>query len=248
MANQHNSIPADYESVLARWWSDTDLGRYTAAAERVFLHTQAGCAEGVAVAAALADWDGWGSSAVVKTGRGKGVDVVCALPALPFADRSVHTLLLPHGLEVCRRHEELLKECFRVLQPRGRLVLTGFNPYSLWRFSPLWRQLSLPLCALPLGAAKRLLEEGGFDLAEGRFMVYVPPFKRAGILEKCRFMEHAGNRWWPHAASVYGLVCIKNLVPLNPARQENALPLADGNLNICTQQARFACFREQLNV
>lgn len=40
-------------------------------------------------------------------------------------------------------------------------------------------------------------------------MVYVPAVQSGKALRRWRFMEAAGDRWWPHAAAVYGLVLLK---------------------------------------
>ena len=40
-------------------------------------------------------------------------------------------------------------------------------------------------------------------------MAYVPPVNSERALRRWRFMEAAGNRWWPHAAAVYGVVLLK---------------------------------------
>lgn len=205
------------ESELAQWLNQDGLGRYAAAAEQDFFRAQLPPPNRqIAASLTLSSVSKWWPADVCRIGiEPSHAHIVATLPNLPLADHSIHTLLLPHGLDLCRRHEVLLKECFRVLQPYGRLVISGFNPYSLWR---LGRTKSLFRQALPLSQTKNLLQTAGFELSGGRFMVYVPPLTNHKIWH---FMELAGNRWWPHAAAIYGLSATKIVVPLTRVRQEN---------------------------
>ena len=51
--------------------------------------------------------------------------------ALPFPERSLDLVVLPHTLELARDPHRTLAEVERVLMPEGRLVILGFNPASL---------------------------------------------------------------------------------------------------------------------
>lgn len=134
-----------------------------------------------------------------------------------WADESVDVLLMPHTLECSGTPYITLAEAYRVLKPEGRVLLTGFNPYSLWGYSKWFDGRSLPAKkhCLPLPTLKENAKTLGFEIALGRFMVYVPPFDNDRLLGLCRFMEAAGNRWWPHAAAVYGLVLHKHMAGMH---------------------------------
>ncbi|MFM1760358.1 MAG: hypothetical protein RLY75_1629, partial [Pseudomonadota bacterium] len=51
---------------------------------------------------------------------------------LPFASESIDLLVLPHVLEFAADPHQILREAERVLRPEGRLIISGFNPASLW--------------------------------------------------------------------------------------------------------------------
>lgn len=58
---------------------------------------------------------------------------------LPLADSSVHTLVVPHTLEILLKSPKpLFHEIYRVLKPGGDLIVLGFNPSIIWQ---LWRRL-----------------------------------------------------------------------------------------------------------
>ncbi len=50
--------------------------------------------------------------------------------ALPFANESIDTLILPHVLEFVPDRHQVLREVERVLKPEGRLFILGLNPWS----------------------------------------------------------------------------------------------------------------------
>ena len=59
--------------------------------------------------------------------------VVLAQPeALPFESQSVDLLILPHAFECTSEPHNVLREVERVLVPEGRVVISGFNPWSMW--------------------------------------------------------------------------------------------------------------------
>ena len=52
--------------------------------------------------------------------------------ALPFTDQSLDLVVLPHTLELSIDPHATLREVERVLVPEGRVIISGFNPMSLW--------------------------------------------------------------------------------------------------------------------
>ena len=117
-----------------------------------------------------------------------------------------------HVLDFTAHPHLVLREAERVLVPEGRLVMTGFNPVSLWgvrrllqgRFYSPWNGNFLPLVRVKDWLALLELEPDG-----GAFMGYAPPFERSDWLYSWRFLESAGDRWWPLAAGVYGIEAVK---------------------------------------
>ena len=70
-------------------------------------------------------------------------DVRMDAEMLAFETHSVDVLLMPHLLEISTA-DLVLKEAFRILKPEGRLILTGFNPKSLWGLSSWFDGKRLP--------------------------------------------------------------------------------------------------------
>ena len=61
--------------------------------------------------------------------------VLCTAEQLPFANESIDLLVLPHTLETSSDPHQVLREVERVLVPEGSVIISGFNPWSLWSLS-----------------------------------------------------------------------------------------------------------------
>ena len=101
------------------------------------------------------------------------------------------------------------------MRPEGQIVISGFNPFSLFgtkRYfgrgaTPPWNGNFIALYRL-----KDWLSLLGFDVIGGRLDCYVPPFTQEKWLRRFAFFEKAGDRWWPIAGGVYYLRATKKVL------------------------------------
>ncbi|MDQ2779260.1 MAG: class I SAM-dependent methyltransferase [Pseudomonadota bacterium] len=155
----------------------------------------------------------------------QAVSLHCEFDALPFPDASIDLVVLPHALELARDAHQTLREVERVLVPEGRIVVTGFNPASLWglrqragrvrRGAGFGRSASLflPRAGEFLGYWRlrdwmRLL---GFEVEVGRFGCWRPPLRSDQWLQRFAWVDPLGDRWWPVLGSVYFMVAVKRV-------------------------------------
>lgn len=87
--------------------------------------------------------------AVLGTVADAGAQALIVPESLPVLDKSVDAVLLPHTLEFSPSPHILLREVNRILTDRGRLLILGFNPWSVWG---LRHRLGLGINAFPSGA------------------------------------------------------------------------------------------------
>jgi SAM-dependent methyltransferase len=141
-------------------------------------------------------------------------DLMTSNEALPFDEASVDLLIAPHILEQMIEPYELLKEIHRVLMPEGRLIITGFNPVSLWGIKRLLSfDIDYPWNTkfISLSKIKEWLPIVGLEMAEGKMGCYVPPIQQESWLRKIHTMEKLGDRWWPMLGGFYFLVIQKRV-------------------------------------
>ena len=145
----------------------------------------------------------------------QGRDLRCTEYELPFATGSLDLVLLPHVLEFSAPPHRVLREVERVLVPEGSVVISGFNPLSLWG---LRRLIARRGAEAPWSghyrSAMRIrdwLNLLGFEIQESRFGCYAPPLRTPQWLERWGCLDRAGSRWWPVLGAGYLLHGVKRV-------------------------------------
>ncbi len=177
-------------------------------------------------------------------GESGRVDVLCNLCELPFAANSIDLVVMPHVLEFHDEPHQILREVERILIPDGQLVITGFNPLSLWGLRQRLdhKRDEFPanghyLSVLRLRDWLRLLS---FEVERGNFGCYVPPTRHERWLRRFHFMEAAGDRWWSFAGGVYLLRAVKRVRGMR-------LIMPSWNPKNATQKALGAVTQKEMN-
>ncbi len=151
----------------------------------------------------------------LRCAREGSVGVLANSHELPFASASVDLVLLPHVLEFSAHPHEVLREVERVLVPEGSVVISGFNPLSLWGARRLLarRDGGFPWRGQYRSAMriKDWLKLLGFDVQGGSFGCYAPPVHSTKWLAHWHFMDRAGSRWWPVLGAGYLLHGVKRV-------------------------------------
>ncbi len=142
-----------------------------------------------------------------------GVDLHCDFEALPFDSASLDLVLLPHSLELAGDAHALLREVERVLRPEGRLIIVGLNPASAWGLRQKLGRSYLPRTGEFIGYWRlrdwlRLLS---FEVEAARFGIYTPPVQGELWLQRWRWIEAVGTRWWPVLGAVYFVQAVKRV-------------------------------------
>src|SRR5256886_703348 len=134
-----------------------------------------------------------------------GLEPGCGLRSepvqLPLAAQSIDLLALPHVLEFSAQPHAILREAERVLMPEGSIVISGFNPLSLWGAPrPLRRDRRQVPCGgrfIGLLRLKDWLALLGFELTGGRFGCSAPPVSPRRWLPPLGVPGKGGAGWWP---------------------------------------------------
>ncbi len=149
---------------------------------------------------------------------GEGRLPVVASPAqLPFGGESFELVCLPHTLDKTREPQQVLREAARVLCPEGRLIITVFNPMSLWWFRQkmvsLGARAYLPTQVSPIHPLrlKDWLGLLGFQIERGYWGHYTPSCYTQAAFSRWSWLNKAGDRWAPHCANFYMLSAVKRL-------------------------------------
>jgi len=140
---------------------------------------------------------------------------------LPLASGSVDALVLAHALEQVAEPHVLLRECARVLNARGQLVILAFNPWSLWamrqrlpaRRAPRFQPCSAPPSASRLYDWLRLLEFEPERLVRyGLGFPFFGGYHRVGE-------DRRSARCIAWCAQSYALLACRQVAPRTPIRK-----------------------------
>ena len=137
--------------------------------------------------------------------------------AWPWQAESLDLVVLPHALERSADPHACLREVERVLIPEGHVLITGFNPLSLWGWhqsGALRRQGVGHGLGQSLIAYRRLrdwLRLLGFEVQVSRFGGWTPAWRQERWMQRMDWMDRAGERWWPIFGGVYLLMATKRV-------------------------------------
>ncbi len=159
------------------------------------------------------------SCSALENAVGQSAVVINDPENLPFDTQSIDLLVLPHVLECSNAPHQILREVERVLMPEGRVVISGFNPWSLWggreRIPGLDPLMPVPAhMQVSLARLKDWFKLLSLELDRGRFGCYAPPCLNKVWLDRWAFMEAAGDRWWPVCGAVYVVSAVKHVTAL----------------------------------
>ncbi len=150
-------------------------------------------------------------------------DILTTMSALPVKSDSIDLVVLFHALDRAEDPRRLIREVERILIPEGRVIIFGFNPYSLfgvWRM--LGRRKSPGQLSGHLKVGCRQLTEWlsllGMEVEEKRYFAFRPPLQKQSALEKMKFLESGGQKLWPSSGGVYAIQAVKNVATLTPFR------------------------------
>jgi SAM-dependent methyltransferase len=221
---KHRRGPGGSSPVAAfRQWAHSPLGETLLAAERRSLAASVPSAYyplavqiGLANVPLLDDLDAGRRLYVDRWSGTSGSSVVADWSAIPLAPGSFDLVVLPHILELVDNPHEVLREVDGTVASNGIVVVTGFNPLSLWGIGRLARHWSgrPPWSGRILGARRMqdwmaLLD---FEIVGGAMTAYRPPVQNRRFLERTEFLEKAGSRWWPAFSACYVIVARKRRI------------------------------------
>lgn len=146
-------------------------------------------------------------------------DVEGCNEALPFKCHSLDLLLLNHVLEFSADPHQALREVERVLVADGTLIVSNFNPWSLWGLRCLLSWQDQPPWQGKFFRQTRIkdwLALLNFEIIATKRLLFSPPISSSKWLARFSFLERWGKRLWPFWSGATILVATKRTIPLTP--------------------------------
>ena len=157
-----------------------------------------------------------------RTGVGHQRDIVVRARSVPFSENQFDVIVLPHTLEFRACRMKCCARCFG-LRPEGRLLISGFNPYSLFgikRASAATAMVRWSGEFMSLSRVKDWLHLLGFDIVGGQFDVTTC---RRRMIVPCGGspgLNAVAERWWPFAGGVLFPACSETVAGVRLMRPD----------------------------
>lgn len=198
-------------------WFSRPLGEYIAARERAWLDTVVPDIFGYhAIQLGLPASDLLHESRIahrVSVAPDGNPTLKAHFAALPFEAQSIDLCVMSHVLEFADNPHEILREVDRVMRPEGRILIIGFNPWSLFGVKKLWASRDMPWSGqfVSLVRMKDWLQLLGFEPVSGRLACYIPPCETRQWQQRWQLAERLGERWLGVTGGVYMVEAIKRV-------------------------------------
>lgn len=214
------------EMTLDSWFKDTPYGQYLLNYEKTFYQQTVANIFGYhALQLSLPNINFLENNKIINQYH-LNQNIKCNIEMLPFENNSVDLIICPHSIELTPNYYQVLSECYRIMAPKGKLIITGFNQY---RFSSnmIFKPKTPPLYYIKLKELQANLTKLNFQTIGGKFLSYCPPFKNPDIFNKFAVIDKIGDRWFPTFANIYALVLSKEVVSttwLKPKNKSEIMP------------------------
>lgn len=218
---------------LQKWLLYTPPGRYTLTNERIFYHKSVQNVFGYYSLQIGFPEINFLQGNKIPFHYVVGHDIKCMPGFLPFENNSIDLIVCPHVLEYTDNYIHLLEECYRILIPNGKLILTSFsNNYWCTNFTKKPESLA-DAKPLNLDTLKEQLIGLNYTITGGKFYCYRPLINKAKMLSRLSWLDKVGDRWFPTMANNFGLIATKEILtptPILPSTQNMYSPAFEGTL------------------
>jgi len=144
--------------------------------------------------------------------KGPDIGLRSNLHDLPFQESTIDLCILLHELDFSSDPHQLLREIDRVLTLDGTLIISGFNPYSLFACKSLFTPQNKK--NVRLFSPNRVIDWLhllGFEIQQKQFFNCNYPQSKGSTLS---FLQNIGQGYFPFLCSVYFIVAKKQSTPL----------------------------------
>ena len=150
------------------------------------------------------------------------IAAVTALDNLPIESDSVDVALLHHVLEFSDNPHQLLRDASRVIVPHGHMMITGFNPLSLFGLRIRGsRHLQSVLAQSQLLSVKRVLDWLAlleFTVESVNYSCFYLPWNRESLIRRFDALDAFCERRNLPVGGVYQIHASKRRVAMTPTR------------------------------
>ncbi|MCG8673282.1 MAG: class I SAM-dependent methyltransferase [Pseudomonadales bacterium] len=150
------------------------------------------------------------------------------LTDLSVASDSIDVAVLHHTLDFDNNPHRLLREITRTLIPGGKLVVIGFNPWSLWG---IFRLMRMKTAKIPWSGnflspyrVSDWLNLLDFEVEGCECAIFSPPNVSKAWSRYFGWLAYASKRWWSQRGAIYIMVATKRVAKVTPIKEQRKKP------------------------
>lgn len=148
--------------------------------------------------------------------EGKEVGIQSDLHNLPFQNSTIDCCILVHELDFSSDPHQLLREIDRILTLDGTLIISGYNPYSIFGFRSLLTPQDTQTARLfSPNRVVDWLHLLGFEIKQKQHFDYISPQPEGPIF---KLIESIGQRYLSFFCSVYFIIAKKQCTRMTPVK------------------------------
>jgi len=149
-------------------------------------------------------------------------DVIATPEQLPLETDNIDLVVASHVLESSSDPHQVLREIDRVLMPEGRLILIGFNPWSLMRSGrTLRKQGDLPV----MSRVRDWFSLLGFEMLDIQYLGFRPGLHNEKLYRRLAWLESLGTVAWPVLSNLYVIHAKKQVIARRPYKKVWKAPI-----------------------
>ncbi|WP_354623865.1 class I SAM-dependent methyltransferase [Psychromonas sp. MME2] len=148
--------------------------------------------------------------------NGNAVTLIADLHQLPFQDCSIDLCVLAHELDFSSDPHQLLREIDRVLALDGTLIISGYNPISLFGLRTLVTEKKSQRARLFFpNRVIDWLHLLGFEIKQKQHFDFIANGEDGQL---SAYIEKIGQQFLPYLCSVYFIIAKKQSIPMTPIK------------------------------
>jgi SAM-dependent methyltransferase len=139
---------------------------------------------------------------------------------IPIGTGLIDLVYLAHSLEFARDPKQVLTEAYRIMRADGHLLISVFNPQSIWgvwgSMGQIGNDVAWKSNFISIAKLKDWLALLGFDIMQVNYFGFNLPLNKSKCSDRLSIFERCGQKLELPFGAAYLIEASKRVVPMTP--------------------------------